>query len=171
MSKPPNLLVHCPRCGEDTLDSVDGKLYGCSHCGYTYFHNTAVSVAAVIRRGDTVAWITRAREPGAGLLDLPGGFVEGDESLESAVLREVREETGFEAANPRYLFSIPNRYTYHGVNYTTVDVFFLCDLTAEAEFAPNSEASALAWMVLEAIDPRRIAFDSTRSALVRLLGS
>ena len=96
--------------------------------------------------------------------------MEGDESLESAVLREVREETGFEASNPRYLFSIPNRYTYHGVKYTTVDVFFLCDLAAEAEFTPNSEASALEWLALDEVNPGRIAFDSTRSALVRLLG-
>ncbi|WP_245443361.1 NUDIX hydrolase [Labrys okinawensis] len=38
----------------------------------------------------------RARAPGQGLFSLPGGVVELGETLEAAVRREVREETGLE---------------------------------------------------------------------------
>jgi ADP-ribose pyrophosphatase YjhB (NUDIX family) len=160
---------YCPQCGVDALESLDNKLYGCSRCGHTYFHNTAVAVSAVIEHEGRIAWITRAREPGAGLLDLPGGFVERDESLEEAVLRETREETGFTPCEPRYLFSIPNRYIFHGVRYSTVDVFFGCRLLDSGHFVPNDEASNLEWMRPESVDLGRIAFESTRLALAKLL--
>ena len=169
MPQPANRRYFCPRCGVEALESVDSKLYGCSRCGHTYFHNTAVAVSAVIEQAGRIAWITRAREPGAGLLDLPGGFVERDESLEAAVIRETFEETGFALRAPRYLFSIPNRYVYHGVRYSTVDVFFGCTLAETCAFQPNEEASALDWLAPQAVDPQRLAFESTRLALVELL--
>jgi ADP-ribose pyrophosphatase YjhB (NUDIX family) len=158
----------CPRCGVAALDTVDNKLYGCTQCGYTYFHNTAAAVAAVIGHGREIALITRANEPGGGLLDLPGGFVEGDESLEAAIIREVREEIGMELSRPRYLFSIPNRYEYHTIRYRTVDVFFAFDVRERPPFTPNEEASALHWLRPTDVDPRAVAFESVRAALRRL---
>jgi len=159
---------YCPRCGLAALDTVDNKLYGCTDCGYTYFHNTAAAVAAVISRGNKIALITRANEPGQGLLDLPGGFVEGDESLEAAVVREVQEEIGFDLRDPRYLFSIPNRYEYHTIRYRTVDVFFAFDVDEVPPFTPNDEAAALHWLRVADIDPQQVAFESVRAALRRL---
>ncbi|MCC7121376.1 MAG: NUDIX domain-containing protein [Gammaproteobacteria bacterium] len=158
----------CPRCGLAALNTDDDKCYGCTGCGYIYFHNTAAAVAAVIARGTEIALITRANEPGRGLLDLPGGFVEGDESLEAAVIREVAEETGFNVDHPRYLFSIPNRYDYHTIRYRTVDVFFAFDVDRIPPFTPNEEAAALHWLRVEDVDPQRVAFASVRAALRRL---
>ncbi len=160
---------YCPRCGLAALDTVDNKLYGCTQCGYTYFHNTAAAVAAVIHHGPEIALITRANEPGGGLLDLPGGFVEGDESLEAAVIREVYEEIGVDLRLPRYLFSIPNRYEYHTIRYRTVDVFFAFTVDERPEFVANEEASALHWMRPEDVDLKQVAFESVRAALRRLL--
>ncbi len=160
---------YCPRCGLAALDTVDNKLYGCTQCGYTYFHNTAAAVAAVIYHGAEIALITRANEPGGGLLDLPGGFVEGDESLEAAVIREVYEEIGVDLRLPRYLFSIPNRYEYHTIRYRTVDVFFALTVDERPEFVVNDEASALHWMRPEDVDLKQVAFESVRAALRRLL--
>ena len=159
---------YCPRCGLAALDTVDNKLYGCTSCGYTYFHNTAAAVAAVIYHEGKVALITRANEPGQGLLDLPGGFVEGDESLETAVVREVFEEIGLGLRQPRYLFSMPNRYEFHTIRYRTVDVFFAFDIDDVAPFVANEEAAALHWMRIEDIDLGQVAFESVRAAIRRL---
>jgi 8-oxo-dGTP diphosphatase len=41
-----------------------------------------------------VLLVERARPPGAGLWTVPGGRLEGAETLAQAVAREVREETG-----------------------------------------------------------------------------
>ncbi|WBQ09324.1 NUDIX hydrolase [Hyphomonadaceae bacterium ML37] len=57
-----------------------------------------VSVGAVVWRGDDVLLIRRARAPFQGQWSIPGGKVEFGETLEDALVREVREETGVEIA-------------------------------------------------------------------------
>ena len=45
---------------------------------------------------DSIILIKRKNSPYKGFWALPGGFVEYGETVESAVLREVKEETGLE---------------------------------------------------------------------------
>jgi ADP-ribose pyrophosphatase YjhB (NUDIX family) len=54
-----------------------------------------VAVGAIVLDDQgRVLLIERARPPGAGLWTVPGGKLEGAETLAQAVAREVREETG-----------------------------------------------------------------------------
>lgn len=48
--------------------------------------------------------------------DMPGGFVDPDESLEGSLGRELQEELGVEATSFKYIASNPNRYDYGGVS-------------------------------------------------------
>lgn len=54
----------------------------------------ALTADAVVFRGSSVLLVRRGNPPFKGALALPGGFVDGHESAEEAVLRELREETG-----------------------------------------------------------------------------
>ncbi|MCI4350083.1 MAG: NUDIX hydrolase [Thermoplasmata archaeon] len=54
----------------------------------------ALVVDGILRHGPHVLLIRRRRAPWVGMWALPGGFVEIGESLEEAVVREFREETG-----------------------------------------------------------------------------
>jgi 8-oxo-dGTP diphosphatase len=52
-----------------------------------------LAVSAAIFRDGRVLIVRRARPPAHGLYTLPGGGVELGETLEEAIIREVREET------------------------------------------------------------------------------
>ncbi len=52
-------------------------------------------VGAVLIRENRVLLVKRRHEPGKGLWSIPGGIVEVGEPVEEAIVREVKEETGF----------------------------------------------------------------------------
>jgi 8-oxo-dGTP diphosphatase len=62
----------------------------------TYPTRPYLAVSAAIFRDGKVLIVRRARPPAHGLYTLPGGGVELGETLEQAVIREVREETALE---------------------------------------------------------------------------
>jgi 8-oxo-dGTP diphosphatase len=62
----------------------------------TYPTRPYLAVSAAIFRDGRVLIVRRARPPAHGLYTLPGGGVELGETLEEAVVREVREETSLE---------------------------------------------------------------------------
>ena len=55
-----------------------------------------LAVSAAIFRDGRVLIVRRARAPARGVYTLPGGGVELGETLEEAVIREIREETALE---------------------------------------------------------------------------
>jgi len=64
----------------------------------TYPTRPYLAVSAAIFRDGRVLIVRRARQPAHGLYTLPGGGVELGETLEEAVIREVREETALDVA-------------------------------------------------------------------------
>ena len=59
-----------------------------------YPDRPVLAVSAVVVRDGLILVVRRARPPAEGLYTLPGGGVESGETLEAAVEREIREETG-----------------------------------------------------------------------------
>ncbi|HUI15739.1 MAG TPA: NUDIX hydrolase [Xanthobacteraceae bacterium] len=55
-----------------------------------------LAVSAAVFRDGRVLIVRRARPPAHGLYTLPGGGVELGETLEQAVIREIREETALQ---------------------------------------------------------------------------
>ena len=58
---------------------------------------TVIGVGGVVRSGDGIVLVRLTYSRHRGKFMLPGGKVEHGESLEAALVREVREETGIEA--------------------------------------------------------------------------
>jgi NAD+ diphosphatase len=95
---------HCPRCGADTMripGSWGKKCDGCGSEHYPHIHPCAI---VLVRRGSEVL-LTRKAEWAPGRYSLVAGFLDFGESLEECAIREVREETGIEIENVRYVGS------------------------------------------------------------------
>jgi NAD+ diphosphatase len=119
----------CPVCGSSRIANIDNRKWVCPDCGFDLYNNVAAAVGVVIadRNGD-ILFERRAKDPRRGYLAFPGGFVDPDESLEHAAVRECMEETGFEPAVLSYLCSFPNTYEYKSFMYKTCDSFFVAEL-------------------------------------------
>jgi 8-oxo-dGTP diphosphatase len=82
----------CPRCGGDLRHEAGSAR--CERCGHVFYANPIPGAQALVEREGRVLLGRRRFEPGAGLWDIPGGFVDEDEHPLEALHRELREETG-----------------------------------------------------------------------------
>ena len=163
-------FAYCPRCASNRIEIHQKNAIKCSACGYVYFHNCAAAVAAIVEIDRGILLVKRAHDPQNGLFDLPGGFVDYGESLETAVAREVKEECGLDITDLRYFGSYPNRYSYLDVTYFSADAFFLCKAVDARALRVSEETSEYAVVEPKAIDFHMIAFESVRKALERYRG-
>ena len=81
----------------------------CTQCGKEEWPQLATAIIVLIHRGDEVL-LVHARNFRTDFYGLVAGFVETGETLEEAVHREVREETGITISNLRYFGSQPWPY-------------------------------------------------------------
>ena len=82
----------------------------CEMCGKEVWPQLAIAVIVLIRRGNDEILLARGRNFRSDFYGLIAGFVETGETLEEAVCREVREETGLTIKNIRYFDSQPWPY-------------------------------------------------------------
>jgi NAD+ diphosphatase len=158
---PHELFRHCPRCGA-ALDLPGGAPLRCV-CGFTFYFNPALGAAAFLRRADgRYLFVRRERDPGKGLLTVPGGFVDIGETAEEAVIREVREEVGLEIGSVEYVCSTTNRYFYKGVTYPVCDFMFRAVAENPDGAIAGDGTAEFVWLTLDEIAPEDLAFPSVR---------
>lgn len=118
-----------------------------------YPKKPVVGVGAVILDGDKILLEKRKNDPSKGKWSVPGGLVELGESVEEAVVREVKEETGLEVYEPR-LVDVVNYVSlgekgaviYH---YVIVD-YLVTVKSGKAKAA--SDADALKWVPFNEVE-------------------
>ena len=105
-----------------------------------------IGVGAVIVNQGRVLLVQRGREPLKGHWSLPGGLVEVGESLKTAVIREVEEETGL-LVEPVELIELLDRIHREGerIRYHYVIADYLCRVTGGALQAA-SDADEVRWV-------------------------
>ncbi len=96
--------------------------------------------------------ILLVRERSDGKWSLPGGWADVNESPTEGIMREIREESGYEAARPRLvavvdrsLHAYEKQFPFH-----VYKLFFLCELTG-GESCPDIEISETGFFSLDAL--------------------
>lgn len=114
-----------------------------------------LTVDAVVERAGKVLLVRRRNPPYRDCWALPGGFVEYGESVEEAVVRELKEETGLEIRVKGLLgvYSEPGRDPRGHV----VSICFLA--TGEGAEKGGSDVAEARFFSPEEIDFHRLAFD------------
>lgn len=85
---------HCPGCGDELLPTHAGWAMQCPSEDTEHFPRTDPAAIVLVRDASDRALLGRHVNWEAGWMSTIAGFVEAGESVESAVRREVREETG-----------------------------------------------------------------------------
>ena len=156
----------CPICGVEATET--GKVpFVCQSCAYHHFFSPATAVGALIAdEKGRLLFIERAKEPGKGMLGLPGGFVDAGESAETAARREVKEEVGLAAEELFYLTSYPNTYLYRGIATQVIDIFFVCLVKSLNDLAiQEKEVSGFRFATPNEAIYEQMAFESNRRAV------
>ncbi len=97
---------YCATCGGESVISHSGWQRDCPACKTPHFPRTDPVVIMLITHGNDVLM---GRSPGwpEGMYSLLAGFVEPGETIEAAVRREVKEESGVDVGAVSYLASQP----------------------------------------------------------------
>ncbi len=128
------------------------------HC-YDYPRPAVTADIIILKKSidqQFILLIERKHPPFEGMWALPGGFMEMDETLEAAALRELREETGITGVELKQFrtFSKVDRDPRHRT-ITTVFIGYTNENTAEPE--AGDDAASTRWFPLHDLPP--LAFD------------
>jgi bifunctional NMN adenylyltransferase/nudix hydrolase len=73
-----------------------------------YGEGPFLTADALVQVGGKILLVTRGKEYGHGLMAMPGGFVNSNETFRNAAIRELREETRLKVPDPVIRGSIKN---------------------------------------------------------------
>ena len=96
----------CGRCGAPMEAKATERAKLCPRCGLHHFPRLAPAIIVLVERGRALL-LARSRHFAKGMYSVIAGFVEPGETLEEAVVREVREEIGISIKEIRYFGSQP----------------------------------------------------------------
>ena len=137
--------------------------------GREYPSGPIPAVGAFVLRGDAILMVKRGRPPNAHRWSVPGGAVEEGETVETAAVREVREECGV-LVRPGKVFNVSDlierddrgRVRFH---YVLIDL--ACEYVS-GRVVPGSDAENAAWLPLRGLHEYDIA-ETAMAAILPLL--
>ncbi len=124
-----------------------------------------VGVTGAVVRDDKVLFVRRNYEPSKGTWTLPGGFAEHIETLDEAVKRELREETGIEVE----VLGVVGMRTRYTEKHGAVLAIFRCALVSGEPKADDYEISAAEFFDAEQIKALEPVFPLSREMALRVL--
>ena len=157
----------CPMCSGSLeprlLKAGEPARLVCAGCGFVFYLDPKVAVGTIIRdERNHVVLVRRAIEPGYGRWVFPGGYVDRGEPVQSAAIREAREEAGLDIR----LDELINVYSYPGK--APVIIVYAATMIGGC-LACDDEGLEARFFAPEDIPWDELAFQSTFEALSELL--
>ena len=155
-------MKFCSNCGSQIKHgSLPGEhipRYYCDICGVIHYVNPKIIVGCLPIWEDKVMLCKRGIEPQYGLWNIPGGFMENDETVEIGAVREMEEETHGKVN----MIGLHTVFNVLPVNQ--VHLHFLVEM-ADLNFSLTEESIDIQLFTEEEIPWAEIAFASSRFAL------
>lgn len=155
---------YCSRCGTElqfgAIQGEDRERSSCPVCGHIAYVNPRLVVTTLpITDDGRIVLIRRGIEPGLGAWAQPGGFLEVDETVGEAAVRETLEETGL-VVSPGDMVGL-----YTRLEAAVVVLVFEARVIGGTA-APTVEALEIETFEAAAIPWSGLAFKTTHWALV-----
>lgn len=156
-------LNFCSSCGASLefgeVAGEDRHRLSCPACGHIAYVNPRLVVTTLpITDAGEIVLLRRGIEPGIGSWAQPGGFLEVDETVNQAAIRETWEETGL-IVEPGEIVGL-----YTRLEAAVVTIAFEARIVGGTA-APTPEALEVATFAPEALPWSGIAFKTTMWAL------
>ena len=112
-----------------------------------------VGIGAIIMCDRKILLEKRKNDPGKGRWSVPGGVVELGENVTQTVIREVKEETGLDVAEPEHIDVVDQitRDENGRIKYHFVIIDYLVDLKG-GTLKAASDADELEWVSLDDVE-------------------
>lgn len=136
-------MKYCPECRAELVhrvkDDIDRACCPNEECGYIFWNNPTPVVAALVKNNQHYVIARNSQWP-AGIFSLITGFLEGGESPEEGIIREVKEELGLDGRINRFL----GLHSYHEANQLIIafEVEATGVLSTNHEIAETMQLSA-----------------------------
>lgn len=141
-------MKYCSTCGNVLEERKRNTEWYCVRCkAHTYANPIPTIDAMLIDENDRILLGKRNRQPDKGKLNLPGGFVDPEETLEQAIERELKEELQLTPSDYGPLSYGGSRINYHtedGKNRQLISVIMVGHMP-HRDFDANDEVDEYVW--------------------------
>jgi ADP-ribose pyrophosphatase YjhB (NUDIX family) len=164
-------IDYCPRCGDHTEPMPGVGAVKCTSCLSRWYATPKCAVEVALFDEDNRLVLTvRDIEPQRMKLDLPGGFVDPQETAEEAVMRELTEElhvTAKQISDLRYITSAVGNYEFEATSYDVLTLQYTANVTGMLK--PGDEISGVFRQRLSEVDVGDLAWPAAHGHLLAVL--
>ena len=158
------MSVICPHCSPHIIRAVpkndDRERLICTKCDTIYYENPKIVAGILPVCDNKILLCKRNIEPRKHYWTIPSGFMELNETLKEAALREAKEEAGISPM-------IDHLHTIYDLPDLGQVYFLFKGICETLDHTPGDETMASMWVTYDAIPWSELAFSSVTFALTR----
>lgn len=163
-------MNYCNKCGTKLEERTAGVEWYCPSCPRHVYANPIPTVDAIFfDEAGRILLGVRSKQPNKGKLNLPGGFVDPDETFEEGLTRELREELQLEPSDYSPFIYAGSRVDSHEQEGTVRGLLpvMMISKMSHREFEPNDEVSEYHWKLPSELGPDDVSNHSEYEHIMR----